>query len=198
MLSQLRPALVMLVLMTLLTGLAYPLAVTGLGQLLFPREASGSLIVDNGVVIGSKLIGQSFTGDAYFHGRPSVTTGTDASGKSVSDPYNAAASLASNLGPTSKVLIDRIRSDAAQLRNENNLPVPVDLVTSSGSGLDPDITPAAAFFQVPRIAKARGIPASDLEALVAKHTQGRTLGLLGEAHVNVLEINRALDGKSFD
>src|SRR5262244_2814273 len=184
MLRQIRPAIVMIVVMTVITGLIYPLGMTGLAQLIFPDQANGSLLKsDDGSVIGSSLIGQNFTEDKYFHGRPSATTDTDPNDatKTVSAPYNAANSGGSNLGPTSQPLIDRIKDDAEKLKTENPLaPIPVDLVTTSASGLDPDITPAAAEFQVPRIAKARNLPQDEVRALVADMTQERVLGLLGE------------------
>jgi K+-transporting ATPase ATPase C chain len=195
MLRQLRPALVLLIVMTLLTGLVYPLATTGIAQWLFPRQAAGSLIEKDGKIIGSELIGQNFTDPKYFHGRPSATTDTDPNdpAKTVPAPYNAANSGGSNLGPTSKSLMDRISGDVALLRKENDKPVPIDLVTSSGSGLDPHITPAAALFQVPRVARARNLPEDELRALVARHTEDRLLGVLGEPRVNVLRLNLALD-----
>ena len=196
MLKQIRPAIVLIVLMTISTGLVYPLAMTGIAQAIFPHQANGSLVARDGKVIGSILIGQNFTGATYFHGRPSATTDTDPKDptKTIAAPYNAGNSGASNAGPTSKSLIDRVKGDAATLQQENpSAPVPVDLVTTSASGLDPDITPAAALFQVPRVAKARNLPEDKLRALVADHTQGRLFGLIGEAHVNVLELNLALD-----
>jgi potassium-transporting ATPase KdpC subunit len=195
MLGQIRPALVMLGLMSLLTGLVYPLAVTGLARALFPDQAAGSLIRDNGTIVGSRLIGQNFTSDRYFQGRPSATVDTDSAGQTLAAPYNGAASLATNLGPTSQALIERIRAAVARLKAENDRAVPVDLVTTSASGLDPDITPAAALFQAPRIAKARGLEMAAVEALIAHHTQGRLFGLIGEVRVNVLALNHALDGK---
>ncbi len=194
--KQIRPAIVMIVLMTALTGLAYPLAMTGIAGLVFPRQAGGSLVTRDGKVIGSELIGQNFTAAKYFHGRPSATTDTDPndSTKTVPAPYNADNSSGSNLGPTSKALLDRVKGDAATLAKENpSVPVPVDLVTTSASGLDPDITPAAALFQVPRVAKARHLPEDKVRQLVAQHTEGRELGILGELHVNVLALNMALD-----
>ena len=193
MLKELRPAILMVVVSTVLFGLAYPLGMTGIVQIAFPWQANGSLITKNGQVIGSALIDQNFTSAKYFHGRPSVTTDTDAHGKTISAPYNAANSLASNLGPTSKPLLNRIKGDTKTLKVENRAPIPVDLVTSSGSGLDPDITPAGAYFQIPRVAKARGLPEDRLKELVDQHVEGRFLGLFGEPHVNVLKLNLALD-----
>ena len=196
MMKQIRPAIVMIVLMTALTGLAYPLAMTGIAGIVFPHQAAGSLVMRDGKVIGSELIGQNFTAEKYFHGRPSATTDTDPndSTKTVPAPYNAANSGGSNNGPTSKALIDRVKGDAATLAAENPAaPVPVDLVTTSASGLDPDVTPAAALFQVPRVAKARNLPEDRVRQLVAENTKGRLLGLLGEPRVNVLALNMALD-----
>jgi len=194
MLKEIRPALVLLIALTLITGLIYPLAMTGIAGVLFPNQAQGSLITENGKVVGSSLIGQQFTSDKYFHGRPSATTGTDAKGNTVPQPYNATNSMGSNLGPTSKALSDRVNGDYAKLHAENpNMPVPVDLVTTSGSGLDPDISPEAAAFQVPRIAKARNLTADQVQQLVQQHTEGRLFGLIGEPHVNVLGLNLALD-----
>lgn len=192
----LRPALVLLVALTALTGLAYPLAVTGVAGALFPAEASGSLIERDGQVVGSGLIGQTFAGEGYFHGRPSATTAPDPAdaGRTVPAPYNAANSMGSNLGPTSAALAERVKGDRDALRAENpTMPVPVDLVTTSGSGLDPDISPEAALFQVPRVAKARNLPEDKLRDLVAGRVQGRTFGLLGEPRVNVLALNLAVD-----
>jgi K+-transporting ATPase ATPase C chain len=197
MLKEIRPAIVMMVCFTVLTGLAYPLAMTGIAQVVFPRQANGSLIEKDGkVVIGSELIGQNFTQDKYFHGRPSATTDTDPKDptKTVPAPYNAANSSGSNAGPTAKSLIERIQGDVDKLKAENpNTAVPVDLVTTSASGLDPDITPAAALFQVPRVAKARGLPEAKVHDLVAQHVEGRFLGLIGEPRVNVMRLNMALD-----
>jgi K+-transporting ATPase ATPase C chain len=193
--KELRPAVVMVIAFTVLTGLVYPLAMTGIAQVIFPWQANGSLIERDGKVVGSALIGQVFAGDKYFHGRPSATTDTDPNDatKTVPAPYNAQNSGGSNLGPTSKSLIDRVKEDADKLKAENSKEIPVDLVTTSASGLDPDITPAAAAFQIPRVAKARNMAESTLADLVAQHTQGRTLGVLGEPRVNVLNLNLALD-----
>ena len=198
MLSQIRPAIMMMVLLTLITGIAYPFAMTGIGQALFPKQANGSLIEKDGKVIGSSLIGQNFAGETYFHGRPSATTEADPndSTKTVSVPYSADASTGSNLGPTSKALMDRVKGDVDKLKAESDKPVPVDLVTTSGSGLDPDITPAAAEFQIARVAKARGLSPDVLHDLVMRNTEGRTFGVLGEDRVNVLKLNLALDAAS--
>jgi potassium-transporting ATPase KdpC subunit len=195
MLRQIRPAIVLIVLMTVLTGLAYPLAITGVAQLLFPHQAAGSLIEKDGKVIGSELIGQNFADPKYFHGRPSATTDTDPndSAKTVPAPYNAGNSGGSNAGPTSKALIERVQGDADKLKPENKAPIPVDLVTTSASGLDPDITPAAAEFQIPRVAKARNLSERRVRALVADVSRDRVLGILGEPRVNVLKLNLALD-----
>jgi K+-transporting ATPase ATPase C chain len=196
MLKQIRPAIMMTVVLVVITGLAYPLAITGIAGVLFPRQAGGSLIERDGKVIGSELIGQNFADDRYFHGRPSATTDTDPNDatKTVPAPYNAQNSGGSNAGPTSKALIDRVKEDAEKLHAENpNVPVPVDLVTTSASGLDPDVTPAGAAFQVPRVAKARNLPEEKVRQLVADNTEGRVLGLIGEPHVNVLRLNLALD-----
>jgi K+-transporting ATPase ATPase C chain len=196
MLRQIRPAIVLLVLMTVLTGLVYPLGMTGIASVLFPRQAAGSLIERDGKILGSSLIGQNFADPKYFSGRPSATTDADPNDatKTVPAPYNAANSVGSNLGPTSKSLVERVAGDAEKLRADNpGAPVPVDLVTTSASGLDPHITPAAAAFQVARIAKARGLPEAKVRDLVAGATEGRTLGIIGEPRVNVLQLNMALD-----
>jgi K+-transporting ATPase ATPase C chain len=196
MLREIRPAIVLVVGLTLITGLVYPLAMTGIAGTLFPSQAEGSLITRNGQVIGSELIGQSFTSDKYFHGRPSATLGPDPADatKTTSVPYNAVNSMGSNLGPTNRALIDRVKGDVDKLEQENgSAAVPIDMVTTSASGLDPDISPEAAEFQLPRVAKARNLPEDQLRKLVADHTEGRWLGLLGEPHVNVLELNLALD-----
>jgi K+-transporting ATPase ATPase C chain len=197
MLKQLRPALVMIVALTAITGLAYPLAMTGIAGALFPHQASGSLIAENGAVIGSELIGQNFTSDRYFHGRPSVTLGPDPAdaSKTTVVPYNAVNSMGSNAGPGNAALIDRVKADVERLKAENpSQPIPIDLVTSTASGLDPHISPEAALFQVPRVAKARSLTQDQLRTLVAEHTDARLLGILGEPKVNVLALNRALDG----
>jgi potassium-transporting ATPase KdpC subunit len=196
MLREIRPAIIILVLLTLITGLAYPLAMTAVAGAIFPKQAQGSLIERDGKVIGSALIGQEFKDEKYVHGRPSATTAPDPadSTKTVSAPYNAANSGGSNLGPTSKALNDRIKEDVEKLKAENSAAVvPIDLVTTSGSGLDPDISPEAALFQVPRVAKARNMPEDRVRQLVAENTAGRLTGLLGEPRVNVLALNLALD-----
>jgi potassium-transporting ATPase KdpC subunit len=196
MLREIRPAIILLLGLTLITGLAYPLAMTGVAGAIFPKQAEGSLIERDGKVVGSSLIGQEFKSDKYFHGRPSATLAPDPndSTKTVPAPYNAANSGGSNLGPTSKALNDRIKDDVEKLKAENpSMPVPVDLVTTSGSGLDPDISPDAALFQVPRVAKARSLPEDKVRQLVTDNTWGRLGGLIGEPRVNVLALNLALD-----
>ena len=185
--SHIRPAIVMLVVLTVITGVLYPFAITGAAQALFPRQAAGSLVTRDGKVIGSELIGQQFTSDSYFHGRPSAA----------GNGYDAANSSGSNYAPTAKKLKARIAAYVAKLRQENPaMPVPADLVTASASGLDPDISPEAALFQVPRIARARHMTQDDLAALVGANTQRRLFGLMGEPHVNVLKLNLALDAWS--
>jgi potassium-transporting ATPase KdpC subunit len=196
MLKEIRPAIIILVLLTLITGLAYPLAITAIAGVVFPRQAEGSLVERDGKVIGSALIGQEFKEDKYFHGRPSATSAPDPadSTKTVPAPYNAANSSGSNLGPTSKALNDRVKEDVDKLKAENSsMPVPIDLVTTSGSGLDPDISPEGALFQVPRVAKARQMPEDRVRQLVTENTAGRLGGVLGEPRVNVLALNLALD-----
>jgi K+-transporting ATPase ATPase C chain len=194
--KEIRPAIVILVALTLITGLAYPLVVTAFAGMIFPKQAQGSLVERDGKVVGSALIGQEFKDDKYFHGRPSATTAPDPADatKTVPVPYNAANSGGSNLGPTSKALNDRVKEDVERLKAENpSAAVPVDLVTTSGSGLDPDISPEGALFQVPRVAKARNLPEDRVRQLVTENTQGRLAGLLGEPRVNVLALNLALD-----
>ncbi|WP_414463479.1 K(+)-transporting ATPase subunit C [Hyphomicrobium sp. DY-1] len=197
MLKEIRPAIVVLLALTLITGLVYPLAMTGIAEAIFPKQSQGSLIVRNGKVIGSELIGQSFMSDKYFHGRPSATTGSDPAdpSKTVAQPYNAANSMGSNLGPTNKALIDRVKTDMAKLKAENpGAEVPIELVTTSASGLDPDISPSAAYFQMTRIAQARNMPEADVRSLIDRHIEKPFLGLIGEPRVNVLALNLALDG----
>ena len=196
MIREIRPAIMMIVVMTIIAGLIYPLGMTGIAQAIFPRQANGSLVEKNGAVVGSALIGQNFTADKYFHGRPSATTEPDQKdpAKTVPVPYAADNSAGSNLGPTSQALIDGVKGFAGDLAKDNpDAPIPVDLVTNSASGLDPDITPAAAAFQEARVAKARNLPVDKVEALVAANTEGRWLGILGEPRVNVLKLNLALD-----
>jgi potassium-transporting ATPase KdpC subunit len=194
---EIRPAIVFIIALTLITGLVYPLVMTGIAGVLFPYQAEGSLIEKDGKVVGSALLGQDFESDRYFHGRPSATTGPDPSDptKTVGQPYNAVNSMGSNLGPTNKALIDRVTADVAKLKQENpSEQVPIDLVTTSGSGLDPHISPEAAFFQVPRVAKARNMSEDSVRQLVSEHIESRTLGVFGEPRVNVLVLNLALDG----
>jgi K+-transporting ATPase ATPase C chain len=196
MLREIRPAIVLVITLMLITGVVYPFAITGIAQVIFPYKAQGSLVERDGKVVGSALIGQEFTSEAYFHGRPSATTAPDPndSAKTVPAPYNAANSGGSNLGPTSKSLIERIQGDIEKLKLENpSAQVPADLVTTSGSGLDPHISPEAALFQVPRVAKVRNLPENRVRQLVAENTSDRLVGLLGEPRVNVLELNLALD-----
>jgi potassium-transporting ATPase KdpC subunit len=196
MLREIRPAIVLIVALTLITGLAYPLAMTGLAQVFFPYQSNGSLIERDGKVVGSALIGQAFTSDGYFRGRPSATNKPDPNdaSKTVDEPYNAANSMGSNLGPTNKALIERVQGDVDKLKAENgSASVPIDLVTTTASGLDPHISPDAALFQVPRVAKARNLSEDQLRQLVGQHVEGRLLGLLGEPRVNVVALNMALD-----
>src|SRR6476659_5814281 len=199
MLKEIRPAIVLLVALTLITGIIYPFSMTGIARVIFPIQSQGSLVEENGKIVGSALIGQEFKSDRYFHGRPSATLAPDPndSTKTVPAPYNAANSGGSNLGPTSKALNDRVKDDVEKLKAENpSAPVPMDLVTTTGSGLDPDISPEGALFQVPRVAKARNMPEDRVRQLVTEHTEGRLAGLLGEPRVNVLALNLALDAAS--
>ena len=195
MLRHIRASAVILLLMTVLTGLAYPLAMAGVARVVLPAEAAGSLVMVNGKVVGSSLIGQNFTSDRYFHGRPSATTDTDPNDatKTVPAPYNAANSAGSNLAPTSKALVDRVKDDIEKLGGAKSAPVPADMVTTSASGLDPDISPASAALQIARVAKARGIDELEVQRLVAQHTESRMFGVLGEPRVKVLQLNLALD-----
>jgi K+-transporting ATPase ATPase C chain len=196
MLREIRPAIVLVIALTVITGLAYPLAMTGIAGVLFPRQAQGSLIERDGIVVGSALIGQEFTSERYFRGRPSATTAPDPqdSTKTIPAPYNAANSGGSNLGPTNKALIERVSADVEKLKKENlSAAVPIDLVTTSGSGLDPDISPEGALFQVPRIAKARNLPEDRVREIVNEHIERPLVGVIGEPRVNVLALNLALD-----
>ena len=196
MLKEIRPAIVLLVALTLITGVIYPFAMTGIARVIFPIQSQGSLVEENGRIVGSALIGQQFQSDRYFHGRPSATVSPDPNDttKTVPAPYNAANSGGSNLGPTNKSLIERVQGDMDRLQHENpSAEVPIDLVTTSGSGLDPHISPEAALFQVPRVAKTRNMSEDSVRRLVDEHVEGRTLGILGEPRVNVLALNLALD-----
>jgi K+-transporting ATPase ATPase C chain len=196
MLKEIRPAIVLLVALTLITGIIYPFAMTGIARVIFPIQSQGSLVEENGRIVGSALIGQQFQSDRYFHGRPSATVAPDPNDptKTVPAPYNAANSGGSNLGPTNKSLIERVQGDMDRLQQENpSAEVPIDLVTTSGGGLDPHISPAAALFQVPRVAKTRNMSEDSVRRLVDEHVEGRTLGILGEPRVNVLALNLALD-----
>jgi K+-transporting ATPase ATPase C chain len=189
MVKELRPAIVLVVALTIITGLVYPLVMTGIAGVIFPYQSQGSMIEQDGKVVGSALIGQEFTSDKYFHGRPSATVAPDPNDatKTVPAPY-------SNLGPTNKALIEHVQGDVDKLKQENpSAAVPIDLVTTSGGGLDPHISPQTAYFQVPRVAKARNMPEDRVRQLVEEHVEGRTLGLLGEPRVNVLALNLALD-----
>jgi potassium-transporting ATPase KdpC subunit len=196
MLKEIRPAIILLVALTFITGVIYPFAMTGIAHVIFPIQSQGSLVEENGRIVGSALIGQQFQSDRYFHGRPSATVAPDPNDptKTVLAPYNAANSGGSNLGPTNKSLIERVQRDMDRLQQESpSAEVPIDLVTTSGSGLDPHISPAAALFQVPRVAKARNMSEDSVRRLVDEHVEGRTLGILGEPRVNVLALNLALD-----
>jgi len=196
MLKEIRPAIMFILALTILTGLVYPLVMTGIAGVVFPYQAQGSMVEQDGKVVGSALIGQEFTSDKYFHGRPSATVAPDPNDsiKTVPAPYNAANSGGSNLGPTNKALIERVQGDVEKLKQENpSAQVPTDLVTTSSSGLDPHISPAAALFQVPRVAKARNMPEDRVRQLVEEQVEGRTLGFLGDPRVNVLALNLALD-----
>ena len=196
MLKEIRPAIVLVVALTLITGLLYPLAMTGIAGVIFPYQAQGSLIEKDGKVIGSALIGQVFADDKYFHGRQSATNAADPkdSTKTVDAPYNASNSMGSNLGPTNKALIERVQGDLEKLKQENpGIAVPIDLVTTTGSGLDPHTSPEAALFQVPRVAKARNMPEDRVRQVVNERIEGRVIGIFGEPRVNVLELNLALD-----
>jgi K+-transporting ATPase ATPase C chain len=199
MLKEIRPAIAFIIAFTIITGVVYPFVMTGIAGAIFPYQAHGSLVEQDGKVVGSALVGQEFTSDNYFHGRPSATVAADPNdpSKTVPAPYNAANSGGSNLGPTNKALIERVQGDVDKLKQENpSAAVPIDLVTTSGGGLDPHISPAAALFQVPRVAKARNMPEDRVRQLVEDHVEGRTLGLLGEPRVNVLTLNLALDAAS--
>jgi K+-transporting ATPase ATPase C chain len=199
MIREIRPAIIVLALLALITGLVYPLAMTAIAGVIFPRQAAGSLIERDGKLVGSALIGQEFKDDKYFHGRPSATTAPDPadSTQTVPAPYNAANSGGSNLGPTSKTLNDRVKEDVDKLKAENpSTAVPIDLVTTSAGGLDPDISPESALFQVPRVARVRNMPEERVRALVTENTKSRFAGLLGEPRVNVLALNLALDAAS--
>jgi K+-transporting ATPase ATPase C chain len=196
MLKEIRPAIVLLVALTLITGVIYPFAMTGIARVIFPTQSQGSLVELGDKIVGSALIGQEFKSDRYFHGRPSATVSPDPNDttKTVAAPYNAASSGGSNLGPTNKSLIERVQGDMDRLQHENpSAEVPIDLVTTSGSGLDPHISPEAALFQVPRVAKTRNMSEDSVRRLVDEHVEGRTLGILGEPRVNVLALNLALD-----
>jgi K+-transporting ATPase ATPase C chain len=196
MFREIRPAIVIMLALTMLTGLAYPLAMTGIAQAVFPHQAQGSLIERDGHVVGSALIGQSFTSERYFHGRPSATTEPDPKDptKTIPVPYAADSSGGSNLAPTAKALVERVQADVARLKVEaGGAPIPGDLVTTSGSGLDPDISPAAALLQTKRVAAARGLAEERVRALVEQSIDGRLAGVIGEPRVNVLALNLALD-----